>query len=280
MSLPVTVGNWTIEHLIDPLTGLCTVKVTATTDPTISFQHPPQAIVRGITTRHDSHEQRWRQLHEKISYRPSDVIVASYPKCGTTWVEHLCLLLQNAADCTQLVGAAHKNTFSPAGVLRGKIWPEACIEQDPRAAAQGNPNPYPNPNPDTMSLPFKWMKSSCINDIHTSYSHKGAEFATLSWKDFDNAPAPRLLKTHAPPPLMLGMCGDEPNTSHLTIPVGTKIIIVSRNPLDACVSRFYHAFNPHKLGWSFDAWAALWLSGNTTYGTMLSTYLSITHTLF
>ena len=141
MSLPLTIGSWVIEHLIDPLTGLCIVKVTAINDAALSFQHPPQALVRGITTRHDCHEQRWRQLHEKITYRPTDVIVASYPKCGTTWIEHLCLLLQNAADCCQLVGAAHKNTFSPTSSARGKIWPEACIEQDPRAVAQGMSSP-------------------------------------------------------------------------------------------------------------------------------------------
>ena len=47
---------------------------------------------------------------------------------------------------------------------------------------------------------------------------------------------------------------------------GAKIIIISRNPLDACVSRFHHAFNPYKSGWSFPAWAAVWLSGNTTCG--------------
>ena len=107
-------------------------------------------------------------------------------------------------------------------------------------------------------------------------STKGAEFACLSWEEFDNAPSPRLLKTHAPPPLLLGMC-DNDSTSHITLPIGTKIIVVSRNPLDACVSRYYHAFNPHKLGWSFDAWAALWLSGNTTYGMILSTSLLDSH---
>ena len=47
---------------------------------------------------------------------------------------------------------------------------------------------------------------------------------------------------------------------------GVKIIIISRNPLDACVSRYYHAFNPYKSGWPFPAWAAVWLSGNSGYG--------------
>ena len=72
--------------------------------------------------------------------------------------------------------------------------------------------------------------------------------------------APRVIKTHVPCKLLLGMngCTD--------IVPGVKIIIISRNPLDACVSRYYHAFNPYKLGWPFPAWAAVWLSGNSGYG--------------
>ena len=48
--------------------------------------------------------------------------------------------------------------------------------------------------------------------------------------------------------------------------MGTKVIVVSRNPLDACVSAYYHAWNPAKSGWPFSAWAAAWLSGNVPHG--------------
>jgi hypothetical protein len=144
-------------------------------------------------------------------------------------MEQLCLLLLARGDLTQLVGAANKNTYSPkTAPLRGKIWPEACIDQDPKSEMQGT------------------------------------EFATLSWSEFDEAPPPRIIKTHAATQLILGMC--EPPS----LPSGTKLIVVSRNPLDSCCSRFYHAFNPHKLGWDFAAWAAVWLSGNTTYGDWFS----------
>ena len=118
MTQPIILGDWKIEHQIDPVTGLCNVKVISTKDAALSFTHPPQAIVRGITTRHDCHEQRWRQLNEKIVYRESDVIVASYPKCGTTWVEQLCLLLQNDGELSKLVGALNKNSFSPSSSAR------------------------------------------------------------------------------------------------------------------------------------------------------------------
>lgn len=88
----------------------------------------------------------------------------------------------------------------------------------------------------------------------------GEEFRPVTWEEFDEAPSPRVIKSHAPSKLLLGM----DNNSDLVD--GAKIIIISRNPLDACVSRFHHAFNPYKSGWSFPAWAAVWLSGNTTYG--------------
>jgi hypothetical protein len=48
--------------------------------------------------------------------------------------------------------------------------------------------------------------------------------------------------------MLLGSGGE--GLKHL--PKGLKVIIVSRNPLDACVSSFYHAWNPAKSGWPFD----------------------------
>jgi hypothetical protein len=45
-----------------------------------------------------------------------------------------------------------------------------------------------------------------------------------------------------------------------------KVVIVTRNPLDACISSYYHSFNPFKSGWPFDAWASTWLAGYAMYG--------------
>lgn len=88
---------------------------------------------------------------------------------------------------------------------------------------------------------------------------------------FDSLPSPRLLKTHAPRHLFLATRPVEPpsySKSGRLEPLreGTKVIYVSRRADDACVSAYYHAANPHKFGFPFDAWAKFWLSGLFEHG--------------
>ena len=71
---------------------------------------------------------------------------------------------------------------------------------------------------------------------------------------FEALPAPRLIKTHAPVSHLLSR---QPDGS----PAPARYIVVSRNPLDACVSCYYHAWHPQSRGWPFDAHALAWLDG-------------------
>jgi len=76
--------------------------------------------------------------------------------------------------------------------------------------------------------------------------------------EFNDAPNPRIIKSHAPVELILGGIS--------SLPSSTKIVIVARNLLDACVSSYYHAFNPFQSGWPFSAWASVWLHGHFAHG--------------
>jgi len=182
--------------------------------------------------------KRWEMLQSNIKLRESDVMVVTYPKCGTTWAEQCILLLQNRCD-TSKMNSATKNTYVPSMPENGgKIWPEACINQVPAVSAR-----------------------------------TGAEFVPISFQDFDSAPAPRTIKSHSPPCLLLtgsaaagGGAGAAAGGGFANLAAGIKVVIVTRNPLDACVSAYYHAWNPHRSGWPFSAWAAAWISGNVLHG--------------
>eukprot|EP00656_Telonema_subtile_P021105 TRINITY_DN22147_c0_g1_i1.p1 TRINITY_DN22147_c0_g1~~TRINITY_DN22147_c0_g1_i1.p1 ORF type:complete len:240 (+),score=72.46 TRINITY_DN22147_c0_g1_i1:297-1016(+) len=74
-------------------------------------------------------------------------------------------------------------------------------------------------------------------------------------------PSPRLFKTHAPRDLFLAVQQDG------ELQEQSKVIVVSRNARDACVSAYYHAANPHRLGFPFDAWLKTWAGGLFEHGT-------------
>ena len=154
-------------------------------------------------------ESRWTMLNERIKYRSSDVLVMTFPKCGTTWIEQVTLLLLHGGD-ESCLNPATKNTYVPGSGSVGKIWPEACVEQ--AASFQGR-----------------------------------GEFSPINFQDFDDAPSPRVLKSHAPLQKMVGV----QDMGVKGLPEGTKVVVVSRNPFDACASGYYHAWNPYKCGWPF-----------------------------
>lgn len=156
--------------------------------------------------------QRWQMLQSNMELKSSDVLVVSYPKCGTTWAEQCSLLLSHNCDVSKM-NPASKNVHVPNQSHIGKIWPEACIEQNPQ--------------------------------VHLK---TGLEFVPITMDEFDAAPSPRILKSHAPPNLLLSGKGTPSEGGFSHLPPGIKVVVVTRNPLDACVSSYYHAWNPSKVG--------------------------------
>lgn len=188
-------------------------------------------IVNNTISWRSCDQKRFDYLHENTKYRNDDVMILTYPKCGTTFTEQICLLLMHGTfnDSNVMMNPYHKNTYIPNINVVGKIWIEACVQQDNQI----------------------FEKSQLL------------EFKSISWDQFDSVPCRRLIKTHASYNNILGM---DYVIGVKSLPKDLKMLCIIRNPLDACISSFYHGFNPHKSGWSFDAWSLLWLSGLVSFG--------------
>lgn len=69
-------------------------------------------------------ESRWLDLDRKIVYRDTDILVVSYPKCGTTWIEQCVLMLLHDADASKM-NPAFKNVYIPGtadiGTCRDRV---------------------------------------------------------------------------------------------------------------------------------------------------------------
>ncbi len=128
----------------------------------------PITMVKGIAYQGSCPIERWEMLNRTVKYRPTDIIVATYKKCGTTWIEQVILLLLNDGR-TDKLNAASKNTYVPGSDKTGKVWLEAAVDQN-------DPNVYKS----------------------------GPEFFCVTWPEFDAMPDRRLIKSHAPIQLLLG----------------------------------------------------------------------------
>lgn len=191
-------------------------------------------FVEGVSHPPFIRQSNWSLLQTKMPdhNRPGDIWVSTFPKCGTTFMEQICLLLLNNGDATNLT-PQNQNQYNPDS-KQGKVWVEASVRLLP-----------------------------------DDPTHPGMIGLTLD--EFDALPAPRLLKTHAPIELFLGVTPTTPaslsNPGRPTpLAEGIKVIYVSRNCKDACVSAYYHAANPHKLGFPFDAWVVNFMSGLFEHG--------------
>lgn len=120
----------TDEAKILVVASLSSEEETATSDP-VFFTHPPQCCIKGVTCPGTLSESKWIKLNDEVQYRNTDILIVSYPKSGTTLLEQCVLLLLNGGD-KALLNPANKNVYSPSSSeLGGKIWLEACIDQDP-----------------------------------------------------------------------------------------------------------------------------------------------------
>jgi hypothetical protein len=176
------------------------VVVTSTKDKSQSFSYSA-SLVRKTICEKCYDEKRWLILESILKYKSSDILIISYPKCGTTWTEQ-CILLLLADGNRSALNPATKNTYVPLSQAEkvGKIWPEASLEQ------------------------FK------------TFATIMPEAAYISLAEFDNIGSSanslqkrRVIKSHAPVSNLLG-CQQQ---GLMGLPDGMKVIVVTRNPFDA-----------------------------------------------
>ena len=161
-------------------------------------------LVDGIPHPPFIQEHVWKAQRSQLTFRSDDVFIATYSKCGTTLTEQIVLLLLNDGNAAEL-NPLHKNTLDRNSGGVGKIWTEMAVVDglvglEDEDGAGG-------------------FQKACMGEGN----------AHMSVVDFDALPTPRILKTHAPTKLFLD--GEKKRA---------KVIYVTRNPFDACVSCYYH----------------------------------------
>lgn len=162
-------SNWSVELIPNKETvGMQLVRVTSKVVGEEGKEYSfPTCVVNGIAYPLSCSQERWNHLNSVVQYRSGDIIVATYPKCGTTWTEQVILLLLNDGHPESL-NTVTKNTYDPKSKLAGKIWLEACLEQEPHWGA------------------------------------KLVEATTVTNAEFNAMDGRRVIKTHAPAQLLVG----------------------------------------------------------------------------
>lgn len=202
----------------------------------------PNSMVHGVPHPGFIRQDVWDLQKANLKFREGDVFICTMSKCGTTFMEQIVALLQNGGRPDEL-DPLSKNTLDPKEPNRvGKIWVEMAV---------------------TSGL-GEQMKAEEGGQSALSKACMGEGKANMSAQDFDMLPGPRIIKTHAPRHLFLAT---GPNGEGLA--PGVKVIYVTRNPLDACVSLYHHpkpGVSPATTGCPFDGFARLYLSDRVEFG--------------
>mmetsp|Transcript_11418 Transcript_11418/g.21089 ORF Transcript_11418/g.21089 Transcript_11418/m.21089 type:complete len:359 (+) Transcript_11418:145-1221(+) len=187
------------------------------------------SMINGIPHPSFIKQDVWEAQRSQLAFRSTDILVTTYSKCGTTLSEQVVCLLLNGGRSDDL-NPLDKNAFEKDSTVVGKIWTEMAV-------IDGLGIDNDNDGPSLMM---------------------GEARSRMSVKEFDAVPSPRVLKSHEP--------------THLFLDQDTKkgrVLYVTRNPFDACVSCYYHpkkGSSPHSLGMPFEGFVKFWLSDKCEFG--------------
>eukprot|EP01065_Artemidia_motanka_P048895 TRINITY_DN8007_c0_g1_i1.p1 TRINITY_DN8007_c0_g1~~TRINITY_DN8007_c0_g1_i1.p1 ORF type:complete len:403 (+),score=79.02 TRINITY_DN8007_c0_g1_i1:65-1273(+) len=172
-------------------------------------------------------------LGSRFRLRDSDIVIATYPKCGTTWMQQIVMLLLAAGDKEKV----------PDALLQA-VWLESAASM----GLQGV---------ESKSLAFEKplvFTPESLNDWD----------APLNWTG-PGMPHRRVFKTHAP-------CSDGLlpwKGGRSGIPEAGKVIVVTRGPRDQAVSMWHHSKDVPAFEYSSDFehfLKKLWMQGRVESG--------------
>jgi len=183
-----------------------------------------RVVVKGVPYPGFAREEWLDELQSGFKLRESDIVIATFPKCGTTWMQQIVLTLLFGGDKSKVPRPAWQAPWIEASVCRKHL-----------GLSGGGSGPAM-----TLSELLEWDGSCEALDT----------------------PPRRVFKTHAPVqrvPWSGGMSGCG----------AAKVVVVVRNPKDACVSMFHHSRDIKPFNYTGDLehfTTRLFLPGNNESG--------------
>ena len=134
-------------------------------------------------------------LRDRFTPRPTDVFVATYPKCGTTWMQQLVLLLCLGPG-NQVTDLQEQAPWIEARVNQGKLKIEdlsTCVEGD--SLAQQLPG---NRRVFKTHAPFQLMPCTSLGESKVIYVARNVKDACVSAYYHNRSPIAAFYCTQCP----------------------------------------------------------------------------------
>lgn len=201
----------------------------------------PTNIYRNVTLVPSITPEMFERQRKEIMFRPGDIVIATFPRSGTTWTEQLVLLMLSKGDPSPL-NTKEKNPYYASDPTRlGKVFMDGLYHKTPN-----------------KNICAPWGVT-CGQDL------------TLTTKELDAIPFRRVFKTHHRAHMMIGMGEAREALEKEEIPPfvvpGVKFLWICRDPKDAAMSMMkINTTDYTRHDFPFTAFMKGFLEGKTNRG--------------